>query len=407
MTQALNPKKTIAIVGGGASALFCACFLDTSKFEVTIYEKNKALGRKFLVAGKGGFNLTHAEELAQLIGRYEPSDFLEQCLTAFTNTDLRNWLASIGIPTYVGSSHRVYPSLGTKPIEVLEALLNRLTQNGVKLAYNQAWTGWNDQNEMVFNTTEVLQTDAVIFGLGGASWKVTGSTGSWLEVFSQKKIKTTPFEASNCAVGMHWDEAFQKQYAGTPLKNIAVRCGTQTQKGELVITDFGLEGNAVYALSSEIRKQLHLSGKASLSLDLKPMLTETRVYEKLRNSSRSISKTLGADLKITPAQLQLLKLTLTKDEFQDMNTLANRLKNLPLIATRLGPMDEAISTVGGLAIDEVDACFELKKLPHHYCIGEMLDWDAPTGGYLLQACASMGVQLARRLNQTLTHGLLF
>lgn len=401
MAQAPSPKKSIAIIGGGASALFCACFLDTSKFEVTIYEKNKALGRKFLVAGKGGFNLTHGEELEQFIERYEPSVFLEQCLTEFTNTDLPNWLAAIGIPTFLGSSNRVYPQKGIKPIEVLDALVNHFIQKGVKIEYGKQWTGWDLQNRMVLNETECIQADHVVFALGGGSWKVTGSNGNWLDLFNQKGVKNLPFEASNCSVEINWVDDFRTEHAGTPFKNIAVSSGNKTQKGEVVITDFGLEGNAVYALSSEIRKQLHQSGKASLTLDLKPMLTEDRVYQKLNNSTRSLSKTLGADLKITAAQLQLLKLMLTKDEFQDLETLAKFIKNLPLEVTGLAPIDEAISTVGGIMLEEVGANFELKKLPGHYCIGEMLDWDAPTGGYLLQACASMGVYLAKQLSESL------
>ena len=238
-------KKTIAIIGGGPSSFLLAAFLDIEKFDITIYEKNKTAGRKFLVAGKGGFNVTHSEPMEALIKRYTPDDFLEKTLRSFTNTDFRNWLEQIGIPTYIGSSKRVYPKEGIKPIEVLNAMLKNLKEKGVKIKYNQTFSDWNANNNPIINT-KALKTDYTVFCLGGSSWKVTGSDGSWLDTFSEKGVKTIEFQASNCGYQIDWKSSFIQKHEGTPLKNIAIYCNDLVQKGEAVITNFGLEGNAIY-----------------------------------------------------------------------------------------------------------------------------------------------------------------
>ena len=200
-------KKQIAILGGGPSAFLLAAFLDAKKFKITIYEKNKTVGRKFLVAGKGGFNLTHSEPTEQLIKRYTSNDFLDKALLHFTNTDFRNWLDQIGIPTYVGSSKRVYPKEGIKPIEVLSAILKHLKEKGVIIKYEHTFSDWDNHNNPIINNIS-LQTDYTIFSLGGGSWKVTGSDGSWLDTFSKKGIKTKPFQASNCGYKIDWSSNF-------------------------------------------------------------------------------------------------------------------------------------------------------------------------------------------------------
>jgi uncharacterized flavoprotein (TIGR03862 family) len=394
-------KKSITIIGGGPSALMLAAQLDEHKFDVTIYERNVALGRKFLVAGDGGFNLTHSEAKEQFISRYIPSDFFQKIISQFSNTDLINWLKSIGIETYVGSSKRVFPVKGTKPIDVLNAILNLLEKKNVKIKTNHCWRGW-EKEELVFNTkneTVHIKSDIVVFALGGASWKVTGSDGSWVSFFSEKGIDTVPFQASNCAFGLKWNIDFLKYAEGKQLKNIALQCGDAYKKGELVITAFGLEGGAIYALSGSIRKQLNDFGEAKLLLDLKPQLTVDDIKGKFKlRGNRSIKKLLQDNLNLDDVQVELLKSLLTKEQFTNLEILAQYIKQLPLKITAAAPIDEAISTVGGIALAEIDANFQLKKRPDHYVIGEMLDWDAPTGGYLLQACFSMGYYLAKELN---------
>lgn len=392
-------KKSITIIGGGPTALITACFLDTNKFNITIYEKNKTLGRKFLVAGKGGFNLTHSEPIDQFIERYTPTNFLKEALQNFDNKDLQKWLAEIGIQTFVGSSKRVYPEKKIKPIEVLNSIINVLNKKGVKIEYNKTWTGWNNDNHLLFKTDSIVKSDFVIFALGGASWKVTGSNQIWLDIFKEKEIETKPFQASNCAYKINWKEPFIKKFEGNPLKNIAIKCKGKTLKSEVVITHFGLEGNAIYALSPQIRDELNSAEKSTIYLDLKPTLSVENIQYKIQNSvQKNTTEILKNDLKLSTPQIGLLKNYVLKDEFLNSELLVQNLKNLPIKIKGFAPLDEAISTVGGISLNAVDKHFQLKKLKNQYCIGEMLDYDAPTGGYLLQSCFSMGVHLAKYLN---------
>lgn len=392
-------KKSVSIIGGGPSALVFAAFLDASTFDVTIYEKNKTTGRKFLVAGKGGFNLTHSEPIEHIIKRYTPSDFLEEALLNFTNTDFRNWLAEIGIPTYIGSSKRVYPKEGIKPIEVLNAILAFLKEKGITFQYEQTFTDWDADNNPIINN-KAIKSGYTVFSLGGGSWKITGSDGSWLDTFSEKGINTKPFSASNCACQVNWKSDFIQKNEGTPLKNIAISCGNATQKGEAVITKFGLEGNVIYGLSPQIRAALYKNGKALVFIDFKPTLTTENVLSKINTSTqKNTTATLKKEVKLSAAQIDLLKTTLSKETYLNTASLATSIKKFPLEITNTAAIDEAISTVGGIELDAVSKNFELNNLPTQYCIGEMIDWDAPTGGYLLQACASMGVFVAKHLNR--------
>jgi uncharacterized flavoprotein (TIGR03862 family) len=392
-------KKSVSIIGGGPAALLLAVFLDCQKFKVTIYEKNKALGRKFMVAGKGGFNLTHSEPIAELIARYTPAHFLQEALLHFDNQDFRNWIDTIGIPTYIGSSKRVYPKSGIKPIAVLNAILAVLDMQGTDIQYQHTWTGWNNNLDLVFNTDTEVKSDYVIFALGGSSWKVTGSDGTWLDLFKTQGIDITPFQASNCAYSVDWPEDFIKEHEGSPLKNIAISCLNKRQKGEAVITRFGLEGNAIYALSPQIRKELESQEKSTIFLDLKPTLSHDDLHQKIKKSTlKKTSQTLEKEIKLSAAQIGLLKKYLSKETYLNPELLAQNIKNLRIEITGSALLNDAISTTGGVQLNAVDKNFQLKKLKNQYCIGEMLDWDAPTGGYLLQACFSMGVHLASHLN---------
>ncbi len=400
-------KTTIAIVGGGASALILAAMLDEKKFDVTIYERYATLGRKFLVAGDGGFNLTHSEDIQELIKRYSydnfDAHFLEKSLRSFSNSDTREWLKSLGIDTYIGSSKRVFPINGIKPIQVLNAILTVLKSKNVTLKTKHTWQGWTTANELIMlqNDAETLiKADIVVFSLGGASWSKTGSDGTWTSFFNGKGIEIIPFQASNCAYEVHWNESFLKHTEGKSLKNIALSCGEMSKMGEVVITRFGLEGGAIYALSPAIRKALNAQNQAIVYLDLKPVLTISDIQKKLSNKgNKPLTTLLKEQLHLSDTAILLLKSQLTKVEFLDLDTLISKIKKLPLSISASAAIDEAISTVGGIAISEVDANFQLKKLSNYYVIGEMLDWDAPTGGYLLQACFSMGCYLAGWLNE--------
>lgn len=305
----------------------------------------------------------------------------------------------MGIPTYIGSSKRVYPENGIKPIAVLNAILDVLNKRGVVIQYQHTWMGWNANNDLVFNSDKAVKSDHTIFAMGGGSWKVTGSDGSWLDLFKNQAIDVVPFKASNCAYAVNWNTDFIDTFEGTPLKNIAISCGDKSQKGEVVITRFGLEGNAIYAISPQIREELNTKPKATVFLDLKPTLSYDDLLQKIKKSNiKKTSEKLQKELKLNPAQIGLLKIYLSKETYLNSELLAQNIKKLPIEITAAALLDEAISTTGGIKLNALDENFQLKMMKNHYCIGEMIDLDAPTGGYLLQSCFSMGVYLARHLN---------
>ena len=394
-------KTSIAIIGSGPSALMLASMLDTKRFEVTIYERNMAPARKFLVAGDGGLNLTHSEEVDELVPRYTPSSFMERYIRHFDNQALRAWFAGIGIETWVGSSRRVFPRQGTKPAKVLKAMVDHTLEREVKWQFQHTFTGWDAQGNLLMNNTAqdiIVKSDIVVFALGGASWPVTGSAGEWRNMFLDKGISVPAFAASNCAYRVDWSKEASKKLAGHFLKNIVVHTGLKSMAGELVITKEGLEGGAIYALSSELRAALLKNGKASIKIDLKPSFSLEKVIEILSYPGKKTDQ-LKKYVRLSETQLAMIKLLVSKDDFMDTGRLAALIKAFPLEIIGAAPIDEAISTVGGVSLDEVDEHLQLKKLPNTYCMGEMLDWDAPTGGYLLQAAFSMGAYLADHLNK--------
>lgn len=395
-------KKSIAIIGGGASALSFASFIDTNQYDVTIYEKNTALGRKFLVAGSGGFNLTHSEAIENFCLRYTPSEFISPFIQQFTNTDFRTWLQSIGIETYIGTSKRVFPKKGIKPIQVLQAIETNLEKKNITIAYEHTWLGFENEGlRFAKKEGEVLvNADYRVFALGGSSWKVTGSEGEWPTYFKNKQIDTLPFQSSNGAFEVQWNNELLKQIEGTVIKNATFSCGNKQHKGEAVITTFGIEGSGVYSLSPIIRTQLTQFGKAELIIDFKPDLTQQEIKYRLENNLQdSVKDILEKKINLNATHTLLLKELTTKEQYHSADYLSQLIKHYPVTITSLTPIDEAISTVGGISLDTVNKYLELKQLPQHYCLGEMLNWDAPTGGYLLQACFSMGYAVADRLNK--------
>jgi len=391
-------KKKLTIVGGGTAGIFLAAFLNPELYEITIYEKKSTLGRKFLVAGDGGFNLTHTEDLTNFKKRYTPANYFDKILDQFSNEDLRVWLAGIGIPTFIGSSGKIFPEKGIKPIEVLKSIETYLIEKGVNLQFNKNFTAWTNDHTLIFNDTEVISSDYVVFALGGSSWKVTGSDGYWIKLFDEKDIKTQPFQSANCAYEINWPEKFISKHEGQPIKNLSISINDQVQKGELVITSLGVEGNAIYGLSNQIQASLNKQKEATVYVDLKPTTERASLVNKLTNPETNTSVTLREDLKLSKATVDLIKFSSSKDDFLNPSSLAQHIKNLPLKLVGTAPLDEAISTTGGVSLEAITSEFELKKIPNQFCIGEMLDWNAPTGGYLIQACASMGAYLAHELN---------
>ncbi len=396
-------KRKISIVGGGSCALLLGCELDPEKFDVSIYEKNSALGRKFLVAGEGGLNLTHSENETNFIKRYTPFEFLEQAFTSFSNKDLINWLTALGVETYVGSSGRVFPVKGIKPIEVLNCILDKIKKNKVDIYTKHSLKDFSSDGPLIFENEGKLRevkSDAVIFCLGGASWPVTGSTGDWAGLFNKKGISINPFQASNCSFKVNWPVTLAAKIEGKILKNISTACGGKTHLGEIVMTRFGLEGSGIYPLSPLIRGQLEESGSAEIVIDFKPNMSLQKIHEKIKTkiAGKNMTEHLKTELNLSDLQMQLLKQFLSKEQYLDSDLLAKAIKQFKLSITGFGPVEEAISTVGGVALKEIDSGFQLKKLPQHFVIGEMLDYDAPTGGYLLQSCFSMAKYLADELN---------
>ena len=379
-----------------------ACSIDTSKYDVTLYEKNKTLGRKFLVAGDGGLNLTHSENSAQFSKRYTPFDFLLPSLNHFSNIDFINWLESIGIQTFVGTSKRVFPKKGIKPIDVLNAIIAKITDNNVKIKTEYTWLGFKNK-DLVFDnlgTKQLINSDITVFALGGASWKITGSVGDWSNYFSEKDIIINLFYPSNCAYRVNWGESILKSISGKPLKNCSFTCNEKAIKGEAVITDFGIEGSGIYPLSPEISTQLITNKLAKLYIDFKPDLSQAEILKRFESNFNLATKdVLLKKINLTDTQISLLKNSTTKEEYLNAQFVSSLIKSFPLELTDSAPIDEAISTVGGISLNEINETLELNKLPNHYCLGEMLNFDAPTGGYLLQACFSMGKFLADNLNE--------
>lgn len=397
--QGKTCRLAVQVVGCGASALALAAHLNPEKFRVAIFERNAAPARKFLVAGSGGLNITHSESPDSFIKRYTPDQFLDKAFGFFNNHDCVKWLQSMGIETYVGSSGRIFPVKSLKPVQVLNKIILHLESRGVEIFYGHSWEGW-DENGLMFNTKNgqlKMKAPVTVFALGGASWPVTGSDGSWTEQFRSKGIALSPFQSSNCTMHISWPPELSI-FFGAPLKNIAVQCSGRWVRGEVVITSRGLEGSGIYPLSPQIRAQLNSAGKALVCIDMKPQLTREKIVAQLKKPG-TITERLRT-LRLSAAQIGLLRYFSSKEEFNDGYVLAGKIKGLELVIEALSPVEEAISTVGGLRLDEISPEFELIKQPGHYAIGEMLDYDAPTGGYLLQSCFSMGAYLAHILNSS-------
>ena len=397
-------KTKITIIGSGPSALILASELNTDIFDINIFEKGNAPGRKFLVAGKGGFNLTHSEPPEIFMQKYDPVEFIKPYFTAFNNIDTRKWFSNIGINTFTGTSKRVYPEKGIKPNQVLETILKKIKSNGVKFYFNYEWIDFDKNFYPVFfhkNERIIVESDIVIFALGGGSWKITGSDGKWLDIFKKYKIPTKDFEPSNCALKVNWKKEFLDNFEGKPVKNIAVFYDNKYVKGEFVITNTGVEGGVIYAHAGSVRKQLKTNKKAKLFIDLIPIKTKEEIIKLISGfrSNKSRTGSLQKVFNLDNIKIALLKQNTSKQEFYNDEKLAEKIKKLALNISGMATLDEAISTIGGLSLKAVDENLKIKKLPFHYAIGEMLDWDAPTGGYLLQASFSMGHFLAHQLNQ--------
>ena len=365
-----------------------------------LFDSMPSVGRKFLLAGKGGLNLTHAEAFPHFISRYgERQDSLKPHLNDFDPATVREWANTLGIETFVGSSQRVFP-IEMKAAPLLRAWLKRLRSLGVRFHMRHRWQGWNDLGDMIFATQKgpvTLQAGAAVLALGGGSWARLGSDGTWTPLLESRGLEVRPLRPANCGFDVGWSAYFAERFAGAPVKPVVVqftnaRTQVITRRGEFVITETGVEGSIIYALSSNLRDLIDLNGHAELQLDLAPDRTEARILESLQKSHRGLS--LGNRLKraagLDAAKIGLLRERATRDECGAPERLAAAIKSLPLRLKAARPLDEAISSAGGLTLEALDDQLMVRALPGLFCAGEMLDWEAPTGGYLLTACLATG-----------------
>ena len=396
--------KKIIVIGAGPAGLMAAERAVDAGFAVDVYDAMPSVGRKFLLAGKSGMNLTHAEAHSDLLERYSGSSLqLRSALNAFPAQAICEWASNLGVATFVGSSKRVFP-VDMKAAPLLRAWLHRLRASGVNFFMRHKWQGWTEEGH-IFQTPEgakIVHADACIYAFGGASWPRLGSDGAWLSPFQAQNLTVEPLTASNCGFELAWSDYFRQHFAGTPLTSVcaSVVSGTEIgskRQGQFVITETGVEGSLIYALSAPIRRQIELAGYCELQIDLLPGRDLSRVQKELSmpRGSRSLSSHLRSKLGLHAIHTALIHECLRPEQIQDTDQLAQALKALPLKLLRARPIEEAISSAGGLQWSELDERFMLKKKPGHFCAGEMLNWDAPTGGYLLTACFATGVAAAQ------------
>jgi uncharacterized flavoprotein (TIGR03862 family) len=394
----------VAIIGAGPAGLMAAEVLAQSGARVTIYDAMPSAGRKFLMAGRGGLNLTHSEALPEFLKRYGAAKpHLAAAIDAFPPDALRAWSEALGQPTFVGSSGRVFPE-SFKASPLLRAWLRRLDAMGVQFALRHRWIGWDGDGKLSFLAPDgkiTVDATATILALGGASWPRLGSDGGWVETLVARGVSVTPLLPSNCAFGVQWSPVFQERHAGFPLKGIALRFGGSSVRGEIVLTQTGIEGGPLYALSASLREEIHAHGSAVLFVALRPDMSVSALTARLSapRGKSSLATHLRKKLNLTPAGIGLIQeaalalgdpLTL-----MPMEKLAVNVNSVPVLLTSIAPIARAISTAGGIAFGELDADFMIRRLPGVFAAGEMLDWEAPTGGYLLQASFATGAAAGR------------
>jgi len=391
-------NKTVAIIGGGPAGLMAAEVLSQHGVGVDVYDSMPSLGRKFLMAGKSGLNLTHSEPFEKFVSRYgSRSEEVKSWLLDFTPDDLRQWASDLGIETFVGTSGRVFPKM-MKASPLLRAWLKRLDEAGVKIHLRHRWVGWNEDGSLRFETPDgirTVQAEATLLALGGGSWKKLGSDGAWIPWLEQAGAQVEALKPANCGFDVAWSPHFREKYDGHPIKSVVLSFDAFHQQGEFIITKEGVEGSLIYAASALMRDALERGG-ATLHLDLAPDKSEEQLVQQISKprGSRSMASHLEKTVGIKGVKAGLLREFVPKDEFALAERLAFYIKNLPVPLVAPRPIDEAISSAGGVTFESMDENLMLKNRPGIFCAGEMLDWEAPTGGYLLTACFASGRRAA-------------
>ncbi|UYZ84083.1 TIGR03862 family flavoprotein [Entomomonas sp. E2T0] len=392
-------QPVIAIIGGGPAGLIAAEVISQQGFSVHIFDRMPSVGRKFLLAGIGGLNITHSEPFNQFSQRYIPTNSLTPYLQKFSTEQLLRWCHGLGIETFIGSSGRIFPK-EMKAAPLLRAWLKRLREQGIQFYTRHTWQGWDRENNLIFTTPagiKKLTANATLLALGGASYPRLGTDGQWLSYLQQRQINCSAWQPSNCGFEVKgWSSIFKEKYAGSPVKQVTcsfidAQGKQQQQLGELLISQYGVEGSAIYALSTPLRETINKQGSVTLYLDLFPQTSLEKLQQQLSKTqgSQSISNFLRKQINLKDIKMGLVR-ELAPQALQNLANLPKLLKTLPIILTKPRPLAEAISSAGGVCFDELTNNLMLKKLPSVFCAGEMLDWEAPTGGYLLTGCFATG-----------------
>jgi uncharacterized flavoprotein (TIGR03862 family) len=409
-----SSQKSVAIIGGGPAGLMAAEVLVNAGLAVDLFDRMPSIGRKLLMAGKGGLNITHSEPLERFLARYGAQrERLEPMLRELPPERLREWVHALGVSTFVGSSGRVFPH-EMKAAPLLRAWLHRLRAAGLRIHVRRHWSGWSANGDLQFTTRdggEVVRPDAAVLALGGASWPQLGSDGAWIAPLAERGIAIATLRPANCGFDVAWSPHFCGRFAGQPVKPVVAACidvqGTAHRKqGEFIVTESGVEGGLIYALSAALRDVMERDGTATLTLDLAPDHDLARLTTELARprGSRSRSSHIQSRTGLRGVKTALLREVLSETEFDDPARLASAIKALPLTLARPRPLTEAISTAGGVSWNAVDERLMLRNLPGVFCAGEMLDWEATTGGYLLSACFATGRAAGRGVLDWLAPG---
>jgi uncharacterized flavoprotein (TIGR03862 family) len=403
-TATPSSEAHVAVVGAGPAGLMAAEVLARGGAAVTVYDAMPSAGRKLLMAGRGGLNLTHSEPLLEFLKRYgAATSHLAPAIEAFPPQRLREWSEALGQPTFIGSSGRVFPKV-MKASPLLRAWLRKLDATGVHLELRHRWTGWDQDGQPSFQTPDgprAIDARVTVLALGGASWPRLGSDGAWAETLAAKGVAISPLRPANSGFVVAWSDIFRDHFEGQPLKGVALSFGGQRVRGEAVITRTGIEGGAVYALSAILREAIEKSGQATLSVALRPDIDNDELIARLSapRGKQSISNWLRKAAHLSPVAIGLLQEAAVASGAALLSLSPARLAGLinavPVRLTGTAPIARAISTAGGIAFDELDADFMIRRLPGVFAAGEMLDWEAPTGGYLLQASFATGAAAGR------------
>jgi len=385
----------IAIIGGGPAGLMAAEALTARGLCPHLFDAMPSLGRKFLMAGKSGLNLTHSEAYDAFVTRFgEANASLRPALDGFTPDDIRRWAEGLDIETFTGSSGRIFPT-DFKAAPLLRHWLKRLRADGLTTHVRHRWQGWTDDKTLRFETREgevTFKADATVLALGGASWPQLGSDAAWTGWLEERGVEIAPFRPANCGFDVDWSPLMKERFAGTPVKSVTLSANNETHRGEFVVTKGGIEGSGIYALSANLRDATMRDGRATLTLDLTPDRSVERLTNDLKRprGKASFANFLRKATGLSNVKSALLRECLPKETFDDMEALAKGIKALPLTLTATRPIEEAISSAGGVSFEAIDENFMLRNLPGVFCAGEMLDWEAPTGGYLLTTCFATG-----------------